>query len=369
MIVGAIITVFELCLNSSKEWENKRLGEIQTDFFTSARLPSKENNRLGRKKIKTKNILLFIGFQLIFCPLLAVCLVFYGPFTGIREAYVTTAMTTLSHQYLATTFISKGEIDRIMKKNQLNMVIPELQNPADGNSPSLPAFGESASDSIELVKFNTNRYRGYMLIVSDPSRISVATAENLGKSGMTLSEIVKTNDAIGGINAGGFIDDGLTGTGAIPTGLIVKNHEVLNPSESGVLIGFNDQHQLVVGTYKLNNLEALGIRDAISFTPPMVLEGKPMITEGDGGWGIGPRTAIGQRKDGTVLLLVIDGRQKDSIGATVREAMNIMLEYGAYTAANLDGGSSTTMYYDGKVVSSPSDILGERAIPSAFIIK
>jgi exopolysaccharide biosynthesis protein len=111
------------------------------------------------------------------------------------------------------------------------------------------------------------------------------------------------------------------------------------------------------------------IRDAISFGPALIINGKPLIKKGDGGWGIAPRTAIGQRKDGTILLLVIDGRQKSSIGATLKDVQNVLLEYGAYNAANLDGGSSTTMYYNGNLINSPSDILGERAIPSAFIIK
>ena len=91
-----------------------------------------------------------------------------------------------------------------------------------------------------------------------------------------------------------------------------------------------------------------------------------MITHGDGGWGVGPRTAIGQRKDGTVLFLVIDGRQPGySVGATLRDIQNIMYEEGAVIAANLDGGSSSTLYYNGKVINKPADLLGERMIPTA----
>lgn len=105
------------------------------------------------------------------------------------------------------------------------------------------------------------------------------------------------------------------------------------------------------------------------FWTSLIINGKPTIKKGDGGWGIAPRTAIAQRKDGTVLLLVIDGRQKDSIGATLKEVQDILLKYDAYNASNLDGGSSTTMYYQDRVVNKPSDILGERAIPTAFIVK
>ncbi len=83
-----------------------------------------------------------------------------------------------------------------------------------------------------------------------------------------------------------------------------------------------------------------------------------------------PRTAMGQRKDGTILLLVIDGRQPGySLGATLIDVQNILYEQGAYVAANLDGGSSSTLFYNGKVVNKPCDMLGERMIPTAFIVK
>lgn len=110
--------------------------------------------------------------------------------------------------------------------------------------------------------------------------------------------------------------------------------------------------------------------EGISFGPALIVNGEKMITRGDGGWGVGPRTAIGQRKDGTVLFLVIDGRQPGySVGATLRDIQNIMYEEGAVIAANLDGGSSSTLYYNGKVINKPADLLGERMIPTAFVVK
>ena len=97
--------------------------------------------------------------------------------------------------------------------------------------------------------------------------------------------------------------------------------------------------------------------------------GKSTIKSGDGGWGIAPRTAIGQRKDGAILMLVIDGRQTRSVGATLKDVQNTMLQYGAVNATNLDGGSSASMYYEGEVINNPSDPLGERSVPSAIYVK
>lgn len=113
----------------------------------------------------------------------------------------------------------------------------------------------------------------------------------------------------------------------------------------------------------------MGIRDAVSFSPFLVVNGKPAITQGDGGWGIAPRTAIGQTRDGTILMLVIDGRQLGSLGATLKDVQEIMLQNGAYNVANLDGGASTVLYYNQQIVNHPSSPYGDRHAPSFFIMK
>lgn len=79
-----------------------------------------------------------------------------------------------------------------------------------------------------------------------------------------------------------------------------------------------------------------GIRDAVSFGPTFIVNGKAMEVAGSGG-GLNPRTVLGQRADGAVLMLVIDGRQSHSIGATYKDCIDVMLQYGAVNAANLDG--------------------------------
>jgi exopolysaccharide biosynthesis protein len=320
----------------------------------------------GVRKVRAlKEITFFIIFELVFCTILGIYLVFYGPFTKIKETFVTSAMTTLNHKYLATWFLSDEEIKEIMEKNK-TVMDSEEENQDD------IVINENGSNNVELVNIETNKFKGYLLIVENPERVKIGTAQNLGKEGMTLGQIVKRYGAQGGVNAGGFADDNMTGTGGVPSGIIIENYQIKyqQPSiDEYNIIGFNDKNVLIIGKYTLDEIKEMKIRDAISFGPALIINGKPLIKKGDGGWGIAPRTAIGQRKDGTILLLVIDGRQKSSIGATLKDVQNVLLEYGAYNAANLDGGSSTTMYYNGNLINSPSDILGERAIPSAFIIK
>ena len=203
----------------------------------------------------------------------------------------------------------------------------------------------------------------------------MATAPDIQERGDTTSNIAKANDAVAAINGGGFYDPQGTGTGRLPYGFILHNGiyllgENVGPNEKVDFIGFTDKGQLIAGKYSKKKLAELGAKEGLTFGPPLIINGEKVIKHGDGGWGISPRSAIGQRKDGTVLFLVVDGRQPGySIGATLADMQNIMYKQGAYIAANLDGGSSTTLYYNGKVVNKPADLLGERMIPTSFIVK
>ena len=125
---------------------------------------------------------------------------------------------------------------------------------------------------------------------------------------------------------------------------------------------------MIVGKYSFDELQQLGIEDAISFGPELVREGKSFLKETDDSWGIAPRSAIGQRKDGAIMLLALSGRGNDGIGASLLDCADVMLQHGAYTAANLDGGYSTELYYQGKFLVTPSNPLGERYVATSFVI-
>lgn len=314
-----------------------------------------------KKKLKVG--LLFIIFQIIYIPALTIGLVFYGPFTNTRDMVVTTAMTTMTHQYFATWFLSDEKINEILMANRPEET-NELQDVDDIK------VSENVNDGIELVDVSSSTYKGYLLIVNDPSRVKLASSPRLGKVGATTSQIIEANDAIGGINAGGFEDDAL-GTGGKPAGIVIEDGELKSGSKTQnyKIVGLDSSNRMVISN-SLNyaGMQKLNLTSAVTFGPVIILNGQPTIKSGDGGWGIQPRTAIGQKKDGTILMLVIDGRQKDSLGATLKNVQDIFLQYGAYNAFNLDGGASTTMVYDGKVVNKPSDIMGERYVPNAFII-
>jgi len=81
-----------------------------------------------------------------------------------------------------------------------------------------------------------------------------------------------------------------------------------------------------------------------------------------------PRTAIARIKDGRALLVTVDGRSEASAGMSLQELAEMLLEMGATDAMNLDGGGSTTMFLDGKVVNRPSDKEGERPVSDAILV-
>lgn len=290
----------------------------------------------------------------------------YGPIPTFRDLWITSAMTTMNHKYLATWFFSDEMIRASLDRNRV--VEPEGETDA-----SLIESSGIAGDGVEMIPINKLGFKAYLLKVKDPSKVELATTNRLLQAGQLLTDIAEGENAVAAINAGGFYDPDGMGNGGTPTGLVVKDGEVLFDSgaETYNIIGFNENHVLVLGRYTVAQLQEKGILDAVNFEPFLILNGEPAIVKGNGGWGVAPRTAIGQTRDGTVLFLIVDGRQASSVGASLKDVMDIMLEYGAVNAANLDGGSSSALYLNGEIVSSPcaATANGLRRIPTAFVVK
>ena len=215
-------------------------------------------------------------------------------------------------------------------------------------------------------------WKGKLMLISDPSRVTLAQTRYQFERGDLVKTMVQTHNARAGINAGGFVDGpNYDSNGGTPAGLLIVNNELIqsNGNMKHSVIGFNQDNVLVLG--KMTKQEALdaNLRDAVDFRPFLIVNGEKTIKEGTGGWGIAPRTAIGQRKTGEVLFLCIDGRQPGhSLGTDLDVLQNTLYDEGCINAAMLDGGSSTVMYYKDDYVNKPS--LGhERYINNAWIIK
>ena len=212
------------------------------------------------------------------------------------------------------------------------------------------------------------------MVVLDPSRVGVGVCrENFNsQEGLVLHEIAARYNAVGAINGGGFSDGGGLGNGGRPIGLVISDGKVLNKasvnSDHNIVMGFNQDNVLVVGKMSSEQALAKGLRDALAFGPALVVNGEAAKVSGSSS-GLNPRTAIGQRADGAVLMLVIDGRQASSLGATFADLISVMVEYGAVNAANLDGGSSSMLWYNGDYLNKGVILTGSRKLPTAFIVR
>ncbi|GAB6172495.1 hypothetical protein JCM15765_19730 [Paradesulfitobacterium aromaticivorans] len=199
-----------------------------------------------------------------------------------------------------------------------------------------------------------NGFKGKVMLVKNPQRVKVAVTKDIGVQGEWLSNMVKDAGAVGGINAGGFYDPDGKGNGSFPAGITVHEGTVVHNNageQRAGIIGLNDKGELIISDMSVAEVAKNRIQEAVTFGPKLIDKGKPVVI-GDGGWGIAPRTGIGQTADSTLIFVVIDGHLPTwSLGATLRDLMNVFLEYDAINAVNLDGGSSTEMVYDGKIIN------------------
>lgn len=311
----------------------------------------------------------------------------YGPFDYFRNLLVTTAMTTKSHHYIAKTLYNDETIYKIMDSNYMEE-INENTNLTEINIGNIKEITEYDSvyeeqilkrnkdDVYKIIPLVGSTYKGYLVAIYDPSRIELATSKYLGKRGETVQEMAKRESALIAINAGGFADAGGVGNGGTPTGSLIQDSKLVYQGQDtgwgGGIVGFTKDNKLMLYKGTANEAIEQGIEDAVDFGPFLIVNGKRSIAKGNGGYGISSRTAIGQRQDGIVLFVVIDGRQPGySLGIDMSELTDIFARYRAYNAVNLDGGASSSLVENGIIISKPCaySATGERWIASSWIVK
>lgn len=324
-----------------------------------------------------------VFLTLIFAVLFAVLMISYQFFTGPSVAgrdfltltlYESSAMKFYPHLFMGDDVVQDVFDRNVLVQNDeetdVSLVTVKSRNvlTSDQTTPS-----EAGQKDIEIIDIKGPTYRGYMMIVADPSRVSVGVCRYPFKDdepGIKVSEIIENYGAVAGINGGAFLDVNGTGNGGQPIGLVYSQGERMNRAGGGypIVAGFDKNDILHVGQITNDQAEALGIRDAVAFGPALIVNGVPSVVSGQGS-GLNPRSAIGQRADGAVLLLSIDGRQPNSLGASYEDLISIMMEYGAVNACNMDGGSSTAMFMNGEQINDGLAVSGSRNLPTAWIVK
>ena len=327
----------------------------------------------------------FLGTFLVAAVLtvaISLAMICSDAFPSAQQMFVTTILETGQLKFLASVFLSDEKIQQIVDKNSMQTLNSEVDS-------GLIQIGgkEDKEEPIVIEEVQGGTFTGTMMIVKDPSRVSLATIYPWRETGVTLDQLVKSADAIGGINGGLY--DSTNNSGGRPYGVVVCNGEIQQnkPREyTGlVLIGFTEQNLLQIidiSDMTASEVETLvkeqKIRDAVCFQEEasdsnnhfvqLIINNEPREMNGMGS-GLNPRTAIGQRADGAVLMFVTDGRGKSGhLGASSGDLIAVMQEYGAVNAANLDGGSSSAMIYEGEQITKGSNIVGSRRMATAILV-
>lgn len=362
--------------------------------------PSK---KYTEKRLSVKTVILRIVLSLVTLLVIAVggilgaVLIFeYGPSQKARDLFVVSVMETSAAKFLATAFMGQEKVDEILAANaiqspadntNMDLVViggkdPSVTDPSDNdptntNKPTIPGSDgqevDPDGDGIDIVDVRGTSFKGKMMIVYDPTRVflGVSGAYGEGAYGKNINEIMARYDNIvGAVNGGGWMDANGNGRGGEPKGPVISEGKLLwgELDDSWECCGITKEGKLYVGRITMREALAMGVENAVRFGPSLVINNEPTTAFGSGS-GLNPRTAIGQRADGAILLLAIDGRTASSLGASFVDEQDIMLRFGAVNAYNLDGGSSTSMIYKGEHITESASLLGLRRMPNAFLIR
>ena len=312
---------------------------------------------------------------------------FRGPSESLGDLLTVTMLETSALKFIPRIYYSKAEVDEILARNSVqddgsetdtSMIVVAGPTPEPGTEAAItepdPQNLILSEDGVDVYGVHGATFNGYMMIVHDPSRVGVGVCreEFSSKPGLCLKDLAARYDAVAAVNGGGFEDDGGVGNGGRPIGLVISGGKVLNKarvkSDHATVAGFNQDNVLIVGKLTTEQAQEKGLRDALAFGPALVVNGEAAQVSGSSS-GLNPRTAIGQRADGAVLLGVIDGRQAARLWATYADMISVRLEYNAINAVNMDGGSSSLMCYKGEYLNKGVILTGDRNIPDGFIVR
>lgn len=313
--------------------------------------------RMGRYALRgllvllTTVLLVFIGL----CVILNT--IFNGPSEAARDILTMTMLESSGMKWCPAIFIGKETVEQIQAG--VNATLPGDVSMSDQvvirpNDAAADSQWADYPDGIRIDTISGDSYNAYVMLIRDPSSVYMAvSSDNFSMSipGERITNQIVKEGAIAAINAGAFYDNGkaTSEVGSVPEGLVIAQGSVRwttgkAPQEG--FVGFNEDNILVVAkTMTAEKAKELKIRDGCCFGPVLIMDGNVNEEAYNANSGWNPRTAIGQRADGTVIFVCIDGRQAGSLGADYGDIIDIMTEYGAVNACNLDGGSSTVMLY------------------------
>lgn len=309
--------------------------------------------------------------------LAAICFfVVYAPvFESFQNTIISTAMVTKTHGYIAHVFYSDERINQVVASNtipkidtkiDLNQVVIDTKprESYDNEYDEAVLTRDAGNEDYKYIKTKVGKYDAHLVVIYDPSTVHIMTSKKFNtkdKSGKeTVLQMTKRLGAIIGINAGGFEDP--TGYGSdIPKGYVIKDGKVVwSPTNKKMdITGFTEDNKLLLVNATAEEAIEMGMRDGLHFSPSFLMVNgvRPAFKNSSGGYERAARVAIAQRKDGIVLFIVTEGTH--TAGPNLKEVIDTLELYGAYNAANLDGGTSTQLVINGKLINNPKNVFGQ----------
>ena len=355
--------------------------------------PKRERSeKVQQKKQKIDKTSVVIKVLTSLVIVVAVCvsmyaLVIFGnvPFiTKWRNIWIETAMTTDQHKWLATSFFPEYLIKEVMdaqvditdightdvkkEEEEIDILGQKDLVVSEKDKHGSEVHINDIEEGIVVLKVVTSNYVGRLVLIDDPSRVYISTTDYKNSRGEFICDYLEKEDAVIASNASGFHDPGGTSVGGVVTAQCVAQGEYWgNYSSKYITVGFDKDNRLIVGEF--SDWEERGLRDAFQYHPALIINGDKVI-EGSSGWGLQPRTVIGQAENGVVMIFVVDGRQVGySLGATMGDCADVLEMYGAVNAGACDGGSSSTLAYEGEIINEPSTNMPTgRYLPNAWVV-
>lgn len=329
--------------------------------------PSKKKKKKGSglfgRIVRRFFLVLFTVIALILvAACLAANLIFNGPSPAARDILTMTLLEPSGTKWIPGLFMDAQTLDSIRTRDDSNLK-DEFSNTSEiviNKDAAISAGTDEWANYPDGIRFESHSgdtYNAHIMIVRDPSKVYLGTStENFSTSipGTRIDDQIETDGAIAGVNAGAFFDNGTSdpAVGSVPEGLVYSKGVckwTTGSPPNGIkgFAGFNKDNILVVAQDNLSKAQAeeLNIRDGCCFGPVLIMNGEINQEAYNSNSGWNPRTAVGQRKDGAVVFVCIDGRQAGSAGGTYKDVIDIMIEYGVVNACNMDGGSSSIMVY------------------------
>lgn len=348
--------------DSPKKNTAPSVGEQTNVSVKPAKKKKKGSGLLGRI-IRRFFLLLFtiIILALVFL-VLVMNLVFKGPSPAARNVLTMSLLEPSATKWIPGLFMGDEMVEEIRNagKDSEELDIPTETIPIVIDRTGLSTGSDEWAaypDGIQIKEYKGKTFNAHIMLIQDPSRVYLGLSTYDGfstsKPGKRLNVAIEDEKAAAAINAGAFNDNGTADStvGSVPAGLTIHGSKVVSNQYKGLVpeqgfCGF-DENDILVVAKTMSEAEAtqLKIRDGCEFGPVLIVNGVPNQEVYSGNSGYNPRTVVGQRADGVVIFVCADGRQAGSMGATYKDMIDILMEYGAVNACNMDGGSSSVMLY------------------------